>query len=328
MNIGLSIVFTGLCALVTDGERGSGQVLLVDAKGVGQVGGVALPEHAPTLVVSLANLANAESSRPSRVIVAWPGDGAADGSASPSPAVPGQVGLWDLSGSEVRIRVPGGASRGLRVFRASDGSSSWPQPPRNANEPASWRDVRFVADMATLTGDGRIDPKLVAPLDGSARLPSSVSTRIQLDGGSIEAGVPSDETYRHDWFEFRGSGQPRLRQALTDTIRWSLDAEADAVVIEITPVSGGPGRQLVFKPRTARHQIFISNMPVEVMGAAPHHAMGVEEMAAMHFGAYYKLLKNPPADEPLPRLWVRPAAEKGAGVIGPVMCPPAIFTRD
>lgn len=329
MNIGLSIVFTGLCALVTDGERGPGQVLLVDAKGVGEVGGVALPEHAPTLVVSLASLANAESSRPSRVIVAWPGDGAADGAATPSTAVPGQVGLWDLSGSEVRIRVPGGASRGLRVFRASDGSSSWPQPPRNADDPAAWRDVRFVADMTTLAGDGRIDPALVAELDESPRLPSSVSARIQLDAGLVEGGVPSAETYRDDWFEFRGSGnEPKLRQALTDTIRWSLDADAEAIVIEITPVTGGPGRQLVLKPRAARHQVFVSNMPVEVMGAKPHHAISVEEMAALHFGAYYKLLRNRPADEPLPRLWVSPAIEKGAGVIGPFMCPPAVFTRD
>ena len=71
MGIGLSIVFTGLCALVTDGDGGSGQVLLVDAQEIGEVGGVVLPEHAPTLVVELDSLANAETSRPTRVV--WPG---------------------------------------------------------------------------------------------------------------------------------------------------------------------------------------------------------------------------------------------------------------
>jgi hypothetical protein len=328
MNIGLSIVFSGLCALVTDGGgRGSGQVLLVDAKGVGEVGGVALPEHAPTLVVSLASLANAESSRPSRVVVAWPGDSGAEGAAGASVAAPGQVGLWDLAGSEVRIRVPGGPTRGLRVFRPSDASSSWPQPPRNANDPASWRDVRFVADMATLTGDGRIDPGLVAAGDGPPNLPSSVSARVLLDAGLLEAGVPSDETYRDDWFEFRSPGNgPKLRQALTDTILWSLDAEA--VVIEITPVGGGSSRQLVLKPRAARHQVFISNMPAEVVGPDHHHATSVEEMAALHFGAYYRLLRNRPAEEPLPRPWVPPGMREGTGVIGPIMCPPAAFTRN
>ncbi len=75
MGIGMSIVFTGLCALVTDADRGSAQVLLVDAQGIGEVGGVVLPEHTPTLVVGLDSLANAETSRPSRVVAAWPLDG-------------------------------------------------------------------------------------------------------------------------------------------------------------------------------------------------------------------------------------------------------------
>ena len=70
MGIGMSIVFTGLCALVTDADRGSAQVLLVNAQGIGEVGGVVLPEHAPTLVVGLDSLANAETSRPTR-FAAW-----------------------------------------------------------------------------------------------------------------------------------------------------------------------------------------------------------------------------------------------------------------
>ena len=67
MGIAVTVVFTGLCALVTGGDRAPGQVLLVDAKGLGEVGGVELPDHAPTLVVSLSSLANAETSRPDRV---------------------------------------------------------------------------------------------------------------------------------------------------------------------------------------------------------------------------------------------------------------------
>ena len=64
MSVALSIAFTGLCALVGDGNGGRGEILLVDAVGVGVVRGVRLPEHAPTLVVSLGDLANPDSSRP------------------------------------------------------------------------------------------------------------------------------------------------------------------------------------------------------------------------------------------------------------------------
>ena len=68
MSVGLSIAFTGLCALVADGSGAPGEVLLVDAVGIGEVGGVILPEHAPTLVVNLRDLANPDSERPDRVV--------------------------------------------------------------------------------------------------------------------------------------------------------------------------------------------------------------------------------------------------------------------
>ena len=77
MSVAVSIVFTGLCALVTDGGRRPAQVLLVDAKAVGEVRGVTLPEHAPTLVAALSTLANPEASGPTRVVTAWPGRGSA-----------------------------------------------------------------------------------------------------------------------------------------------------------------------------------------------------------------------------------------------------------
>ena len=99
MSVALSIAFTGLCALVADGNGTPGEILLVDAKGIGEIGGVSLPAHAPTLVVSLSALANPDSSGPTRVIVASPGQE--------------QVGLWDLTGTEVRVRAQGGEATGL-----------------------------------------------------------------------------------------------------------------------------------------------------------------------------------------------------------------------
>lgn len=100
MGIGVSIAFSGLCALVTNSGSGTGQVVLVDTRSLGEVGGVALPAHAPTLVLELGSLVNPEMAQPERVIAGWPGGESTS-----------QVGLWDLTGSEVRIRVQGVTAR-------------------------------------------------------------------------------------------------------------------------------------------------------------------------------------------------------------------------
>jgi hypothetical protein len=333
MSVALSIAFTGLCALVADGDRAPAEVLLLDAKGIGEVAGVMLPEHTPTLVASLRDVANADTSNPTRVIVAWQDRGAAgigaiqDRAASPAPGVD-QVGLWDLTGSEIRIRVQGAAGTGLQLFQPTTGETSWPEAPRNANDPRSWRDLRFVANMKTIVGDGRIDPALTHSDDVADRLPRAVAARILLDAGLLEGGIPSQDVHRSDSFEFRSAGSGRtLRQALTDTVSWSLTSDAAAVVIEIVPVSGGPIKRLLLAPSATPHHLFVSNLPTEnePHGNA-HHAMTDEEMGAVHFGAYYKLLLNEPADKPVPQPW-RPHERRGLGFIRPVLCPPAIFSR-
>ena len=330
MGIAMTVVFTGLCALVTGGNRAPGQVLLVDAKGVGTVDGVELPQHAPTLVVSLASLANATTSNPTRVVVAWP-DGATAAAATPgggAAAPVNQMGLWDLAGSEVRIRVQGAEGAGLQLFRPSDGTSSWPEPPKNVHDPRSWRDLRYLADMGALAGDGRIDPALVDEAVGSS-LPPAVAARIHLDGGRLEAGIPSLGTSGDAVFEFRdGAKPPRLRQALTDTIRWSLESDAAAVAIEIIPVAGGPVKRLVLKPSATPHSLFVSNLPAENTTTHAQHAVSEEEMAALHFGVYYELLRSKPAERPLPRLRGGPLSRKGTGLMHGVFCPPAVFPRN
>jgi hypothetical protein len=98
MSTALSIAFTGLCAIIGNGNGKPAEILLLDAKGVGVVGGVTLPEHAPTLVVRLRDLANPASSGASRVVT----------SATGQTSAGDQVGLWDLTGTEVRIRAQGG----------------------------------------------------------------------------------------------------------------------------------------------------------------------------------------------------------------------------
>jgi hypothetical protein len=320
MSVSLSIAFTGLCALIGDGDGKPGQILLLDAIGVGQVGGVTLPEHAPTLVVSLNDLANPDSSAPTRVVSGRPTQtGRVD-----------QLGLWDLTGSEVRIRVQGGGRAGLQFFRPRRGETSWPEPPRKSHDPAAWRDLRFVPNMTTLSGDGRIDPALIMNEDATrGSLPRSVATRVHLDAGLMEAAIPSQETYRDDLFEFRTHGSERtLRQAMTDTMRWTLQTEAAAVVIDITPVGGGQPKHLLLAPSATPHRLFISNLPAENPSHTDVHAtLSAEQMAALHFGAYYKLLLNEPADQPLPMLWHPTSGRKGTGFIRPAHCTPAMFSR-
>jgi hypothetical protein len=320
MSVALSIAFTGLCALIADGNGAPGQILLLDTRGVGKVGGVTLPVHAPTLVMSLNDLANPDSSAPTRIVAGAPNQsGRVD-----------QVGLWDLTGSEVRIRAQGGASTGLRLFQPAKDDTSWPEAPRNVHDPASWRDLRFVANMKALVGDGRIDPVFTGK-DNSApnTLPRSVAARIHLDDGLLEGAIPSQETYRDDVFEFRGgTSQSTLRQALTDTVQWTLQSQAAAVVIEITPVSGGPAKRILLGPSAKPHRVFVSSLPAENPSHAnDHHAMSDEQMGALHFGAYYSLLLNEPTDKPLPELQQPGRDRKGSGLARPLFCPPAMFSR-
>jgi len=321
MSVALSIAFTGLCALVADGNGRPADVLLVDARGIGPVDGMVLPAHAPTLVVSLSSLANAETSGPTRVVTGSSADGSGNTTIE-------ELGLWDLTGSEVKVRIEGREGAGVELYRPSDPDSSWPEPPRDVNNAASWRDIRFVANMRTLAGDGRIVASRSTAADTGELLPRGIAARIHLDSGRLEAGIPTRAAFRSAVYEFRSAaGEPKLRQALTDTIRWNLETEASAVVIEIVPLAGGPAKRLVLKPSDTVHSVFVSNLPADSLEAA-HHAISDEDMGALHFGAYYELLMHEPADRPLPRAWRGQDPRRAAGIRGTIFCPPAMFSRD
>ena len=99
------------------------------------------------------------------------------------------------------------------------------------------------------------------------------------------------------------------------------------VVIEIERVADGSIKRLVMKGSATPHALFISNLPNENVAASAHHATSSEEMAALHFAAYYELLQYKPTDRPLPR----PVADSMAGctgMFGGPFCPPAVFTRN
>jgi hypothetical protein len=116
---------------------------------------------------------------------------------------------------------------------------------------------------------------------------------------------------------------------MTDTMHWELTTEARAIVIEIVPVAGGPPRQLLLAPSARPHRVFVSNLPADNSAQADehHHGMSDQQMIALHFGAYYSLLRTPPAERPLPQLLARPLAAHGAGAIRPKFCGAAMFSR-
>ena len=129
-------------------------------------------------------------------------------------------------------------------------------------------------------------------------------------------------------FEFKSGGPlPSLRQALTDTIQWTLQTDASAVVIDITPVGGGQVKRLLLAPSATLHRLFVSNLPTgNPSRGEAHQLMSDEEMGALHFGAYYKLLLNEPVDQPVPELWRPLLDRKGTGFFHTAICPPAMFT--
>lgn len=316
MSVALSIVFTGLCALAED-RRGPSQMLLVDANAV--VPG--MPEHAPTLVVDLRDLANPGTSAPTRVVL---GPASAGSDAT-------QIGIWDLAGAEVRVRVPGRDRSGPELYRPVDGASSWPSPPRDVDDPRSWRDVRYVPRMSALAEEGRIRPSLVAsPDDTPAAFPRGLAGRVVIDGGRVEAGLPSEEAYRGAVFEFRGArGEPRLRQALTDTVRWSVASQDGPIVIEVIPVAGGSVKRLVFGPSATPRRVFVSNLPAD--NGAGHeghpHIVTDASVMALHFDAYYELLETAPADRPIPMLARVAPTRRAAGMARPFICTPVLFDQ-
>jgi hypothetical protein len=238
----------------------------------------------------------------------------------------GQLGIWDLSGSEVRIRTHSETAEALRLFQPSPAESSWPDTPQDVNDPRAWRDPRFLADLGLIVADGRIDPGLLSGAPGRGGLPSAVAARIRLEGGLLEGGLPSQPSYRGERFEFRSS-HGVIRQPVTDTMRWTLDSPSAAVVIEIVPVQGGTPRRLLLAASSTPHQAFVSNLPAEARHESGLHGMSEDEMAALHFAAYYKLLKSEPTARPLPRL-LSQAETAGTGFNRPATCPPAIFRRE
>jgi hypothetical protein len=315
----LSIDITGMCGLVHDRAQNRMDVIFVDAS----VLGLGIPKHTATLVANLRDVMNGpEDSKPTTVIAV--------------PSVSGSgvehLGLWDLTDQQVSIRRPGGAeaANGLRLNKPDGTDEVVLGVPRDVNDPQEWRDLRYVAQMDKICGAGRIADAIANQAD----VPPVVAGRLRLAEGVLEAAIPSEEAYRGQVFKFAGSrGRPAVSQPLTDTVCWKLSTESAAlgnyVTIDIVPLRGGTGREartLLISQRGRPCRLSISNGPVRrASDEKNHHAISDEQMGALHFGAYYKLLMNEPMDKPLPEVWRD--HRRGAGLSGSGLCPPAMFTR-
>jgi hypothetical protein len=114
---------------------------------------------------------------------------------------------------------------------------------------------------------------------------------------------------------------------VTDTVQWTLQTKAVAVVIDLVPASGGETRRLLLAPSATPHRLFVSNLPAENSIHSSSHAVAGEDMSGLHFGAYYALLMEPPTQMPLPTLASAEVSRKGTSAGRPEPCHLAMFSR-
>ncbi len=191
----VSIDIMGLNALVHDEGARRAEVLFVNPTGLG------MPKHTPLLVANLNDVINASDSRPTTVTVV------------PASAGRGvqQLGLWDLTDTQVIVRRAGGGEMsdgvGVRTDRG-DGAIGLPADP---NDPEAWRDLRYVADIRRICGDGELARGLSSfehSLDSKgASVPEVVGGRIRLSGGVLEGAIPSWEQHRRHPIPVRKNGE-------------------------------------------------------------------------------------------------------------------------
>jgi hypothetical protein len=318
----MSIDIMGLNAVVDDRRTKRAEVLFMSPLTLG------MPKHTPFLIANLSDVSNAEDSKPTIATVVPAAGGGVQ-----------QLGLWDLTDMQVVARVPGGDEMAGGV-RVSAGRDAPLRVPANPDDPEAWRDFRYVADLQRICGDGEIARGLSSfdsPLGGgSAPVPAVVAGRMRLLGGVLEGAIPSWDEHRRVEYRFAsGQGRPAVSQPLTDTIRWSVAHDAVAggnyLALDLVPLRGDrrpETRALMLAQRGRICRLAISNLPTENPDAQAHHEMSSDEMVALHFGAYYELLRVKPNERPLPRIAIGPDDRKATGAMGRPLCPPAWFHED
>lgn len=322
--LAISMDINGLNAIVHDTATGRAEVILVDPAAAG----MGLPAHTPVLVANLRDITNPPAdSRPTSVI------------AVPSPTGAGveQLGLWDLTDRQVLIRLPNGAeyARALTLSR-SESAEAPLELPRDVDDPEAWRDLRYVAEMARICGQGLIDGGLssLEAAPGSierAQVPPIVRGRIRFAGGTLEGAIPSQELSRNVVYGFAQPGREDYSQPLTDTVRWRLALDPASIgnylAVDLVPLRGDRNdtRTLIVSAKGRSCRLSVSNLPTATGAHAPsRHAMSDDEMSALHFGVFYKLLRERPASTPLP-VPIKAARRIGVAGIRPAHCPPALF---
>jgi hypothetical protein len=326
----LSIDITGMCGLVHDRARTRTEVIFVDTSALGP----RIPKHTPVLIANLRDVMNPpQDSKPSSVV------------AVPSASGSGveQLGLWDLTDQQVSIRRPGGieATGGLRLNKPERVDEAPIGLPRDVNDPEEWRDLRYVAQMESICGQGRV-AAAVSSYDNSSdqsaaqkEIPRIVAGRLRLGEGVLESAIPSQEAYRGVMFKFpRTQSRPAFSQPLTDTVSWKLAVDSavygNYLTIDLVPLRGSSAqpRTIMISRQGRPCRLSISNFPsLNPPHASDHDTMSMKDMGALHFGAYYALLLNEPTDKPLPEISQPMDGRKGSGFGRPFFCSPAMFSR-
>ena len=316
MSAALSIVFTGLCALAADG-RGPSQVLLVDAKGV--VPG--MPAHAPTLVVDLRDLANPDTSAPTRVVL-----GPALGRRRSDPGR--HMGPDGSRGARPRTRarpVESGAvpacRRRLVVAEPAEG--------RRRPAVVARRSLHPTDERPRLGGsDPPVAPR--APRRHARRLPTRRGRprrhRRRAGGGRTakREGLPRTglRVPRRPRGAAAAAGHDRHR-SLERRQSGRADRRRDH------PRGGRVRETPRLRPSATPRRVFVSNLPADNGAGHEEHAHVVTDTSvmALHFGAYYELLEHAPADRPIPTLARVAPTRRATGMARPLICSPVLFDQ-
>jgi hypothetical protein len=292
----LSIILTGICAVVPTDSGKKAYVLMPNARAHGSHGGGGyIPGHVP--------------------FIQWPKDDSRihieDTSLKSFQC------LSDYFSAETYVLILAGADDlDGYVVDVAAAEGSLPAEPFSL-------DTLSMVDMAKIVPEPQIDPVLVADFDPD---PARIAVRMRLETGSVSA--PQTPHYRGESTFKPRALKPTYHGKFLQEIEWKRKGLNDSNSLG-HPMVYGLRRSLLGKaePKLVITITSDGNPVTLLMGNAPledilETGVGKKEIVDEHFALFYSLLDVPPADMPLPHLASAHDLQAHAGGSN---CPPTVI---
>lgn len=301
--------FMGLMAIVPGGTDGSVDVVAMNGRNAGVAG------HEARLVVDARFVRNTPGEAGPDTYLALP-----DGR---------RMAVWNTSHTRVSIHRADARTASARVEYDDRPIADDLQIPASAR-PAAWQSLGWLADVSRAGGcaptssDCLVDLRHLSPHvhpQGSG-CASPTDALIHLTTGRLVTGVPHSTFLQGAIWDFALEGDPKTAthtRALSDHATLEIE-DADTVVIEIAPFSGGKGQTIHLKGSDGEPvRAAFASLPRP--GHDEHAEAGTTRIE--HFAAFYELLRRPPVDRRIP--WLHETAATSG--ISSTECPPALARR-